>query len=163
MDRYVTKNVENNFQSFIKEATELFNICHEGKNGFITMRDLWKHHDKFLLTPDQLEVVFSHLDKDKNGYINEEEFIEGYALYLGIDLEELKKQELLEKKIIQEKKEEENFESLLNTIGKGEESDINQIWNQIQEKNPEMNSEEFKRVVVHFGKEFKKNKNIKDD
>lgn len=73
-----------------KRAQELFSLCDQEKNGFITQNDLVQVISELELPLDskQIEQAFSKLDDDQNGYLTLEEFTEGFGLFLGLDLDD---------------------------------------------------------------------------
>lgn len=74
-----------------ERATELFSLCDQNRNGFITQNDLVQVITQLGLPLEQKQVeqAFTKLDNDQNGYLTLEEFIEGFGLFLGIDVNDL--------------------------------------------------------------------------
>jgi Ca2+-binding EF-hand superfamily protein len=81
-----------------ERATELFSLCDQEDKGFITENDLVQVISELGLPLDskQVEQAFSKLDNDQNGYLTLEEFIEGFGLFLGLDLDDNANPELEE-------------------------------------------------------------------
>ncbi|KXJ16039.1 Ras and EF-hand domain-containing protein-like [Exaiptasia diaphana] len=74
-----------------ERATELFSLCDQNRNGFITQGDLVQVITQLGLPLEQKQVeqAFTKLDNDHNGYLTLDEFIEGFGLFLGIDVNDL--------------------------------------------------------------------------
>ncbi|KAK3729470.1 hypothetical protein QZH41_019787, partial [Actinostola sp. cb2023] len=72
-------------------ATELFSLCDQERKGFITKNDLVQVITELGLPLEskQVEQAFGKLDNDQNGYLTLDEFIEGFGLFLGIDINDL--------------------------------------------------------------------------
>lgn len=60
-------------------ARNLFDLCDSDKKEYVTKLDLNRLNDKLGLTSQQIENIFTNLDKDGNGFITFDEFLHGFS------------------------------------------------------------------------------------
>ncbi|XP_057309965.1 EF-hand calcium-binding domain-containing protein 4B-like isoform X2 [Hydractinia symbiolongicarpus] len=60
-------------------ARNLFDLCDTDKKEYVTKLDLSRLNDKLGLTSQQIENIFTNLDKDGNGFITFDEFLQGFS------------------------------------------------------------------------------------
>ncbi|CAH8519309.1 unnamed protein product [Schistosoma turkestanicum] len=66
----------------IEQARQLFIHCDTEDCGYLTRQALDRLSDRLPLTVAQLDFVFNLLDKDKNGQLTLDEFIQGFGHFL---------------------------------------------------------------------------------
>ncbi|VDP41574.1 unnamed protein product [Schistosoma mattheei] len=65
----------------IEQARQLFMHCDTDDCGYLTRQALDRLSDRLPLTISQLDFVFNLLDKDKNGQLTLDEFIQGFGIH----------------------------------------------------------------------------------
>ncbi|KAH8871683.1 EF-hand calcium-binding domain-containing protein 4A [Schistosoma japonicum] len=66
----------------IEQARLLFMHCDTDDCGYLTRQALDRLSDRLPLTSSQLDFVFNLLDKDKNGQLTLDEFIQGFGHFI---------------------------------------------------------------------------------
>ncbi|CAH8854694.1 unnamed protein product [Trichobilharzia szidati] len=66
----------------IEQARLLFSHCDTDNCGYLTRQALNRLNDRLPLTSAQLDFVFNLLDKDKNGQLTLDEFVQGFGHFL---------------------------------------------------------------------------------
>ncbi|VDP19778.1 unnamed protein product [Schistosoma margrebowiei] len=72
--------MDNCNSDIIEQARQLFMHCDTDDCGYLTRQALDRLSDRLPLTISQLDFVFNLLDKDKNGQLTLDEFIQGFVL-----------------------------------------------------------------------------------
>ncbi|CAH8593355.1 unnamed protein product [Heterobilharzia americana] len=68
--------------NIVEQARLLFSHCDTDNCGYLTRQALDRLSDRLPLTSSQLDFVFNLLDKDKNGQLTLDEFIQGFGHFL---------------------------------------------------------------------------------
>ncbi|CAH8576399.1 unnamed protein product [Schistosoma margrebowiei] len=74
--------MDNCNSDIIEQARQLFMHCDTDDCGYLTRQALDRLSDRLPLTISQLDFVFNLLDKDKNGQLTLDEFIQGFGHFL---------------------------------------------------------------------------------
>lgn len=62
---------------------KLFDLCDEERKGYVTRKELFRLTKEIALTEEEVNNAFYYLDRDKNGSLSLEEFMNGFEIFLG--------------------------------------------------------------------------------